>query len=735
MNPAESAAATFRQEAQDLLDQLEQALLDLDQHPDEREIIDSAFRALHTIKGSGSMFGFEQVAEFTHSFETAFEHVRKGSAQLSPRLVALALAAKDHIRLLIERPADADAGEAEAILRELAAITSQRTVSAAPDTADPGMPAYATADAPGAAEPVLSNGGIASDGIASDGVETWRVRFRLPRNALLNGTNPLLLLDELRELGPCAVRALTDAIPPLEEMEPDGCYLGWEVILDTSGAKAAIEEVFLFVMDDAELSIERIEDEGPASASEPEPESGSEPTPGARPERTETDVTLGEDGDDAGSSCVAPQPNATDAADPQATTTAAQPFVKRDGEGRRATDKGSTTSLRVPAERLDELMDRVGELVIAQARLSQLAESSADVQVKSVAEEIERLSSALRDTTMGIRMVPIGTLFGRFRRLVHDLSRDLGKRVDLVMVGEDTELDKTMIERLADPLVHLIRNAIDHGLETPDQRSEAGKPHTGQVRLIARYAGAEVLVTIADDGKGMDHARIRAKAEEQGLIQPGAAIADHDLLQLLFHPGFSTAREISAISGRGVGMDVVKRTIDALRGTIDVTTTPGQGSSVTLRLPLTLAIIDGLLVRVGAGRYVIPLSAVEECVELSSDDDARSQHRSFMNIRGELVPFVRLRELFTSGSPPDPHQKVVVVTAADLRVGLVVDQIIGSHQTVIKSLSKLHADVEAFSGATILGDGTVALILDIAHLVELGQENEARAKAVEQEAA
>ena len=386
------------------------------------------------------------------------------------------------------------------------------------------------------------------------------------------------------------------------------------------------------------------------------------------------------------------------------------------------------------AERLDELMDRVGELVIAQARLTQLAGATTDVNIKSVAEEIERLAASLRDTTMGIRMVPIGSLFGRFRRVVHDLSRDLGKQVELTTIGEETELDKTMIERLADPLVHLIRNAIDHGLESPESRAAAGKPAMGRVRLIARHAGAEVLVSISDDGRGLDGERIRAKAEEQGLLAPGTVPTDAELYQFLFHPGFSTAREISAVSGRGVGMDVVKRTIEGLRGTIDIATTPGQGTEVTLRLPLTLAIIEGLLVRVGNGRYAIPLSAVEECVELSKADDTRSTGRSFLNIRDDLVPFLRLRDLFETGTPPDRYQKVVIVASGDLRVGLVVDQIIGSHQTVIKSLSKLHATVETFSGATILGDGTVALILDIAHLVELGQAREEKLKARQVEA-
>jgi two-component system chemotaxis sensor kinase CheA len=649
----------FRQEAQELLEQLEAALLDLGNAPEDRDLIDTAFRALHTIKGSGAMVGFTQVAEFTHDFETAFDRVRGGQAKTSSDLIAVALAAKDHIRALIETPDRVSPAAGDRILADLRSVVAEKpVVGAVPATAG--------------------------------GPVTWRVRFRLGKDVLIAGTNPLLLLDEFRALGTAEVTALTGDVPPLDRMDAEACHLSWKVILTTIHPRSAIEEIFMFVIDDMELHIEPL-----------------------------------------GNSLLAPEPRATPAPVPETAPSGREvppQDAGRDGEAARDVAR-SGMSLRVPAERLDELMDRVGELVIAQARLTQLAAASSDPNIKSVAEELERLTSGLRDTTMGIRMVPIGSLFGRFRRLVHDLSRDLGKQVDLVTTGEETELDKTMIERLADPVVHLIRNAIDHGLESPDDRIARGKPAAGRLRLMARHAGAEVLISIVDDGKGLDRDRIRAKAEEQGLLAPGTELPDSDLFQFLFHPGFSTAREISAVSGRGVGMDVVKRTIEGLHGTIDMATTAGRGTEVTLRLPLTLAIIDGLLVRVGNGRYVIPLSAVEECVALSPADDGRSKGRNFLNIRDDLVPFMRLRDLFTTSKPPDPHQRVVIVSSGDLRVGLVVDQIIGSHQTVIKSLSRLHADVETFSGATILGDGTLALILDIAHLVACGQAREERIKA------
>jgi two-component system chemotaxis sensor kinase CheA len=478
----------------------------------------------------------------------------------------------------------------------------------------------------------------------------------------------------------------------LDDLEPEDCYLKWDVTLHSGCDKAAIDDVFMFVQDEMKLTLEplaQIERATPALAL---PVVEAEPAaPAAAP-------------------AAAPVPAAAESVAP--------PERKRE-EPKRAEERGIAT-VRVQAERLDELMDRVGELVIAQARLSQLAAAGSDLSIKMIAEEIERLAASLRDTTMGARMVPIGSLFGRFRRLVHDLSRDLGKPVEFVTSGEDTELDKTMIECLADPLVHLIRNAIDHGIEDTETRASAGKTEQGRIELYAIHSGAQVLVTVKDNGGGLNTARIRAKAEEQGLIAPGAAMSDHEIHQFLFHPGFSTAQTISALSGRGVGMDVVKRTIENMRGSIDLSTKAGEGTCVTLRLPLTLAIIEGLLIRVGEGRYIIPLSAVEECVELTADDE-RSRGRNFLNVRGNLVPFLRLRDILDVPGSPGQHQKTIIISTGETRVGLVADQIIGNHQTVIKSLSKLHSDVTIFSGATILGDGTAALILDVAQLVGLAQ--------------
>ena len=648
----------FRVEAGELLEQIESGLLDLLNDLTDTSLIDGVFRGLHTLKGSGAMFGFDALAAFTHHCETAFDRVRKGEVKATSALVWAVLDARDHMRALVDDPSGNHEGTGEKLLAQLNAAVGARQVAAT-----------------GAAAPE-------QQAPTDKGETTYTLSFRLPANAMANGTNPIGLLNELRELGQTSILADFSLVPPLDQIEPDQLYIGWNVELTTKEPRQAIDDIFIFVIDDMDLEVAEI---------------------------------------------VPTREDAVPAPVEQATADEAEENVEKTSkvaEGAKATE-----NVRVPAERLDELMDRVGELVIAQSRLSQLASSSADIPLRSVSEDIERLSNELRDTMMMLRMVPITQLFGRFRRLIHDLSRETGKVIDLVTDGETTEVDKTVIERLADPLVHLVRNSVDHGLERPEDRRALGKPEAGRITLSAQQAGGEVIITIKDDGRGIDRVKVRAKAEASGIIQPGDALSDQDLLQLIFQPGFSTAAKITNLSGRGVGMDVVKKSVEALRGSIDVQSENGMGSTISLRIPLTLAIIDGLLVRVGNGRYVIPLSSVEECLELSLDEDLRSRGRSFISLRDSLVPFIRLREIFDAGTQPELHQKVVVVSTGTERVGLVVDQIIGDHQTVIKSMSPLHHGIDSFSGATILGDGNLALILDVAHLVTLGQQEEARLRA------
>ncbi|MCZ4291486.1 chemotaxis protein CheA [Hoeflea alexandrii] len=657
--------AVFRTEAAEQLEVIEAGLLDLTRDLGDKAQIDAVFRGLHTLKGSGSMFGFDQLAAFTHHCETAFDRVRKGEAPATAELIAAVLDAQGHMQSLLDQPnGDHDAMSTK-LLEQL-----QRAVGREAGAAHDAV-LVAEAAAVAAAEPAM---------------RTWQLDFRLPADAMINGTNPLGLLDELRDLGECQLTVDTRDVPALEEIDPRQLHLGWSATIVTDKPRSEIEDVFIFVMDDMVMELK--------------------------------DVTPAIEA--AAEAIVAQKTQASDAE------------AIRDGQRAPTGDSKAqkqADNVRVPALRLDEMMDRVGELVIAQSRLSQMAGSVTDLGLRSVSEEIERLAGELRDTMMVLRMMPVASLFSRFRRLVHDLSRETGKEIELVTAGEATEVDKTVIDRLADPLVHLVRNSIDHGLELPEDRIAAGKPAVGKVTLSAHQTGSEVVITIKDDGRGIDRDRVRAKAESNGLIQPGQALSDQELLQQIFQPGFSTAEKVTNLSGRGVGMDVVKKTIEALRGAIDVKSEQGAGSEIALRIPLTLAIIDGLLVRVGNGNYVIPLSAVEECLELSIEEDLRSRGRSFISLRDDLVPFVRLRELFRTGSEPDQYQKVVVISTGRERVGLVVDQIIGDHQTVIKSMSKLHDQVSSFSGATILGDGNVALILDVGHLIAAGQQQEAQLRA------
>jgi len=741
--------ATFRAEVEELFEQLETALLDLESDPTNKDLIDQSFRALHTIKGSGAMFGFDAASAFAHHVENAFDQVRKGHASVSRELIEVVLRSRDHIRALIEAPAEADPAEGAALLERLAAAMGANGTGAAASTAVRAVP------------------------------KTYRIHMGLPRSALETGTNPLLLLDELRRLGSFTPIAITDGVPRLEEMEPLGCYLSWDCVLTTDQPTEAIEDVFIFVRDDMELRIEEIPPEARRLGEilvEREAISAEALTSALkRQERIGSLlVKAGTVSGDALAAALAEQGHMREAAEKAA--------------------RRENSAIRVPAERLDELMDQVGELVIAQARLRQLADdefsrhgitrsqsrktagnvrlikaaarrrsrhglsssilagseerktetavvreiktkgvdgSGRDIRLRALVEEIERLASELRDTTMNIRMVPIGSLFGRFRRLIRDLSRELGKEVRLTTSGEETEIDKTVIERLHDPLVHLIRNAVDHGIETPAEREAAGKPIEGHVHLSAIHSGAHVHISIRDDGRGIDPAAIRTKAEEMGLIQPGAEASEQEIFQFIFHPGFSTAGKITNVSGRGVGMDVVRRAIDALRGTIEVSSTLGRGATLSFKLPLTLAIIDGLLVRVGTQRYVIPLSVVDECVELRAEGNGRTSGIDFLNIRGETVPFLRLRTLFHVDGETEKFQKIVIVSAGGGRIGLVVDQLLGNYQTVIKSLSRLHADVGIFSGATILGDGAVALILDVPRLIDLGQGGDGAAALID----
>ncbi|WP_156789622.1 chemotaxis protein CheA [Gracilinema caldarium] len=688
----------FKEEATDLLSTLENQLLELEQDPNNNETISAIFRAMHTIKGSAAMFGFDEIARFTHQVENAFDRLRNGLIPVSKRLIDITLRARDVISTLLVDP-NADIQQEMNFLEQEFNTLGAQEVNEKDRT-----------------ESKKQNVDIDQPQSKSEGMITYRIYFAPKEELFKNGTNPLRLIEELYELGHLSVIARKSTIPILSQLNPESCYISWDITLTTDKGIDAIKDVFIFVEDIANIDItptdqidkvkrigEILVDRGIAS-------------PEVIEDVEQDKRKIGE---------ILVEKQIVKPEDIQSALVE-QEHLKQLKERQEIT----TASIRVPSHRLDALVDLVGELVTLQARLARTAVTIQDGSLTTISEQFERLVSQLRDTTMGIRMLPIGTTFNRFRRLVRDLSSQLGKEINLITEGEETELDKTVIEKLTDPLVHIIRNSVDHGIEKPEEREEKGKLRSGTISLSAFHSGAYVLIRVSDDGAGMNRERIYAKAIEKGLIAettPLTALSDQDIFQLIFAPGFSTATNVTNVSGRGVGMDVVKRQIDSLGGSVIIESSLGKGTNITLKIPLTLAIIDGLLVRVSNELYVIPLSVVDGCVEIQRDElQLKQKSRSIITYRQRVLPYIALRELFTIPGTKPAIEQIVVVNALDTTIGFVVDQVIGDYQTVIKPLGLLFKKNEGLSGATILGDGTVALIVDVNRLASLVQQQEAK---------
>jgi len=682
---------TFREEADELLIDLEAAMLELEEQPDDSDCVDRAFRAMHTIKGSGSMFGFEKLAGFTHHLENAFDLVRNGELKITKELISISLDSGDHIRLLLE-----DKESNEELDHESDELL-QRLSSLVPIADDSSTVAEASTE---------------TNATSGNNTQTYRVRINPGEDAFVNGMDVLPILREIRSLGPCHVTTIACDLPSLEEVDPEKCYLSWDLILTTDQGINALNDVFIFVEDDWSIDIKVVDQSGHWSD-----------TPEDKP-LGEILIEKGDATEEQVAHAQAQQKKIgeilTDSENipPEKIKSALeeQKVVRKQHQKRKATE--GVSNVKVPAEKLDILMDLVGELVIAQARLNQSATQLRDPSLFTIAEDIERLTTELRDNTLGLRMLSIGTTFARFRRLVRDLSNDLDKKIDLVTEGAETELDKTVIDRLGDPLVHLIRNSIDHGIEMPEQRRAAGKSEKGTVLISAVHRESHVVITIKDDGAGLDAEAIRSKAIERGVLSEDSTPTDQELYNLIFDAGFSTAKVVSNVSGRGVGMDVVKRSIEELRGTVSIDSKRGEGSTVTIKLPLTLAIIEGLLVQVENDKYVIPLSQVDECIELTATEVKNANGNKLIEVRGELVPYLRLRECFNNSESALDIEQIVVIRNGNARFGFTVDQVIGQHQTVIKGLGKVYEGIKGLAGATILGDGNVALILDTNVLIQ-----------------
>ncbi|GAB6058371.1 chemotaxis protein CheA [Desulfonatronum parangueonense] len=717
----------FIEECQELLAELESALLELEAASDNIDMVHRIFRALHTIKGSAAMLGLEDVRELTNDLETLFDLVRSGQMACTPELATLSFAYKDLLTEYLGNPENGlPADKAAIVLQNLSNMmetTSRPHECRSCGSGDESRP---------------------RDDQSAAVSRLFHLRY-FPLNKPFASLDPLDFLGQLQTLGNCEIHASPAHIPLLDALDPVACSTCWDVILHTDADEESIRDLFLFLDNPDEISRFGLIDEAEAAMLRQEFARESSALQSASmetPEQPEAASSASPPTDSAppvssAPASSAPSPSAPSSSDSTSTSlqtesrpTATQPAQTPIQTGKDPQAKGMTpgapaggtrteeiASIRVSANKLDDMVDLVGQLVIVQARLKQIENDLHNPLLTSVSEEIERLSSDLRERTLSLRMLPIGSTFNRFRRLVRDLSSELGKDIELKTFGAETELDKTVIEKLSDPLVHILRNSIDHGIESAEVRQAQGKPSRGVITLSAMQSAGQVRIVIQDDGGGIDPEKIYAKAVERGLVRADVRPSNRDILQLIFAPGFSTAEKVTAVSGRGVGMDVVKRSLESLKGTVEIDSRPGAGTTITIGLPLTLAIIEGLLVLMADEYYVIPLSDVLECVEIQRGDDERDRIAKAFDIRGELLPCLILRNWYHFESKAPEIEQVVVVQAGNRRVGLVVDSIVGQLQTVIKGLGRVFSGMKGLSGATIMGNGDMALILDINSLV------------------
>jgi two-component system, chemotaxis family, sensor kinase CheA len=689
---AAEAMEIFITEARELLEALEEGLLSLESDPTESETVNAVFRSAHTLKGSAGLFGLNHLVSFTHVVETLLGHVREGEVRATPELISALLPCADHIARVVEGVA---AG------RLVASAEEEAAGAALLDRLAPFLPGAFVVAAPSAVTDDLGD------------ARGWRLHLRFGPDCLRNGMDPMSFLRYLGTLGTVDRIAVDDSgLPEAADLDPETSYLAFEVDLITDVPKPEVESVFEFVRDESDIRITPLAASSYVDYIEAMPqrdrigdvllESGavtpSEIDQALRIQRERSlTVPIGQVLIEEG------------LADP-AVVEAALTRQRKVADSRSA----DTQTIRIDASRLDRLIDLVGELVIAQASTT-MAGDGLEAQ-----SEVTRLIDEVRHSALSLRMVPIGMTLRRFERVVRDVCMDLGKEVQLTITGGEAEMDKALVERISDPLLHLVRNSLDHGIEPPLERQRAGKPAQGTLRLHAYHDAGNIVIEVADDGRGLDRDKILAKAVDRGLVAPSASLSDAEIYDLIFEPGFSTADAVSNLSGRGVGMDVVRRNVAALRGSIEVESVRGHGAIIRIRLPLTLAIIDGFLVGVGASSYVVPLDRVTECVELPPGP----RGRDCMNLRGEVLPFIRLRQVFGVPGESTRRQNVVVVEQSGQRTGLVVDALMGEFQTVIKPLGPLFSNLKCVSGSTILGNGDVALILDVGPLVSEHTDHE-----------
>jgi len=711
------ALQTFILESRELLEDMENALLNAGNGSQEGgdEAVHAIFRAAHTIKGSAGLFSLDHIVAFTHVVESLLDEVRDGKLSLTDELIVLLLACCDHLSGMISA---LEAGQTEADAAMLAEgkplIAQLRVQMGQPAEGD----GHGSAGGTGGQLVADQHPGVERMGEPGGASDAWHLSLRFGPDVLRDGMDPLSFIRYLGQIGRVVgIVTLADAIPAAEQMDPETCYLGFEIALETEADKTAIESVFEFVQDSCTLHIlpprSRVEEYVRLIRELPEQKAllGEILVRCGCITQRELDAALQVQAAAGHSPAAAPPLGAILVG--QGTAEPAMVEAALSKQKQSADPKPTESrSIRVDADKLDLLINLVGELIIVGASANLIARQVRNSELLECTSMLSDLVEQVRDSALQLRMVKIGATFNRFQRVVHDVAREIGKDIGLAVSGEDTELDKTVVEKIGDPLTHLVRNAIDHGIEPAEVRAERGKPLRGTVRLNAFHDSGSIVIEVSDDGGGLDRERILAKAVERGLIEPDRKLSDQEIYGLIFEPGFSTAAAITNLSGRGVGMDVVKKNITALRGTVTVDSAPGLGTTVTVRLPLTLAIIDGFLVGLGTATFVVPLDMIDECIEFAAEPG-----HDYTNLRGQVLPFIRLRSLFGVTTPPPRRESIVVVKHAGQRVGLVVDALHGEFQTVIKPLGRMFSQLRCISGSTILGSGEVALILDVPAIV------------------
>ena len=679
----ENMKAVYLEEANELLTNLENALLQLDETPDEKSLIEEVFRIMHTLKGNSSMFGFAKIAEFIHNLETVYDLIRSGKQEASKALIDVTLASMDHIKQIVSDHDLSDSSNRdrhESLTLQILEITGN--IENKTEVADKNEVMNAK----------------------EDNINTFYVHFKPGKSIISDGNNPLYLVDELYSLGECIALPYTDSVKDISKFNPVDCITGWSIFLATNKTEPEIKDVFVFVEAQSKISVEKL---------------------------SENNLLLNQSFvENLKAIQLSNQPIDLNSIEMEKSSIIATPkeevVVKEIAPANQALEKTTTiikekavSSIRVSSDKLDELMNLVSELITTQAALSLFTDKKTDTELEGISENVEKLSRQLRDIAFGMTLIPINNIFGRFQRMVRDISTELNKDIAFVTEGGDTELDKSIIENLTDPLMHIIRNSLDHGIESKEERVALGKPDKGSIILRAYYSGANVNVEIRDDGKGIDTEIIRNKAIEKGVIQEDSILSKKEIYALIFHAGFSTASVVTDVSGRGVGMDVVRRSISNLRGEIDIESEVNVGTTLTISLPLTLSIIDGLLVQLGKGSFVIPLGSIDKCFTYSDSKDV-NKFTKIMELDNEQIPYIDLRATFKIKNEleEDISKQIVVVNNGKTKVALICDHIVGEYQAVIKPLGVYFKNQDHISGSTILGDGTIALVFDTNRLIK-----------------